>query len=175
MKKTKKYGFGGMLGKIGPAIQKAVAAKAPASGLKAIPSSLSAQQALFDRNMAQAAALPAAERAKYNEGFQKAAARGDSSTIRPGTTFGNGSGLKSPTQTVGQPPVPIGPSKLGAAAASRMGGMSGLGGMPNMGRTVINKGVVPGRMKKGGAVKASSASKRADGIATKGKTKGRMV
>jgi hypothetical protein len=29
--------------------------------------------------------------------------------------------------------------------------------------------------KKGGAVKTSSASKRADGIATKGKTKGRMV
>ena len=29
--------------------------------------------------------------------------------------------------------------------------------------------------KKGGKVKASSASKRADGIATKGKTKGRMV
>ena len=31
------------------------------------------------------------------------------------------------------------------------------------------------RMKKGGKVKASSASKRADGCATKGKTKGRMI
>ena len=30
-------------------------------------------------------------------------------------------------------------------------------------------------MKKGGKVKMSSASKRADGIATKGKTRGRMV
>ena len=30
-------------------------------------------------------------------------------------------------------------------------------------------------MKKGGKVKASSASKRADGIATKGKTRGRMI
>jgi hypothetical protein len=30
-------------------------------------------------------------------------------------------------------------------------------------------------MKKGGRVKASSASKRADGCATKGKTRGRMV
>ena len=30
-------------------------------------------------------------------------------------------------------------------------------------------------MKKGGKVKMSSASKRADGIATKGKTKGRIV
>jgi hypothetical protein len=32
-----------------------------------------------------------------------------------------------------------------------------------------------GEFKKGGKVKASSASKRADGIATKGKTKGRMI
>ena len=32
-----------------------------------------------------------------------------------------------------------------------------------------------GTFKKGGKVKMSSASKRADGIATKGKTKGRMV
>ena len=32
-----------------------------------------------------------------------------------------------------------------------------------------------GGMKKGGKVKMSSASKRADGIATKGKTKGRIV
>jgi hypothetical protein len=32
-----------------------------------------------------------------------------------------------------------------------------------------------GGMKKGGRVKVSSASKRADGIATKGKTRGRMV
>jgi hypothetical protein len=30
-------------------------------------------------------------------------------------------------------------------------------------------------MKKGGKVKMSTASKRADGIATKGKTKGRIV
>jgi hypothetical protein len=32
-----------------------------------------------------------------------------------------------------------------------------------------------GGMKKGGRVKVSSASKRADGIATRGKTRGRMV
>ena len=31
------------------------------------------------------------------------------------------------------------------------------------------------RMKKGGKVKASSASKRADGCATKGKTKGKII
>jgi hypothetical protein len=34
---------------------------------------------------------------------------------------------------------------------------------------------VPQGMKKGGKVKVSSASKRADGIAVKGKTRGRMV
>ena len=33
----------------------------------------------------------------------------------------------------------------------------------------------PTGMKKGGKVKASSASKRADGIAQRGKTRGRMV
>jgi hypothetical protein len=33
----------------------------------------------------------------------------------------------------------------------------------------------PQTMKKGGKVKASSASKRADGCAVKGKTRGRMV
>jgi hypothetical protein len=36
-------------------------------------------------------------------------------------------------------------------------------------------GVKPTTMKKGGKVKASSASKRADGCAIRGKTKGRMV
>jgi hypothetical protein len=50
--------------------------------------------------------------------------------------------------------------KVGVALASKMGGMGGAQGMG---------------MKKGGAVKASSASKRADGCATKGKTKGKMV
>jgi hypothetical protein len=36
-------------------------------------------------------------------------------------------------------------------------------------------GAKPTAMKKGGKVKASSASKRADGCCVKGKTKGRMV
>ena len=40
----------------------------------------------------------------------------------------------------------------------------------------IKRGLMAGSgMKKGGKVKMSSASKRADGIATKGKTKGRIV
>lgn len=62
-----------------------------------------------------------------------------------------------------------------------------LGG-PGMGRGPMGRGPMdnprgpmggpnrpmPSRMKKGGSVK-SSASKRADGIATKGKTRGKMV
>ena len=63
-------------------------------------------------------------------------------------------------------------SKARARFISRAGGGGGGGGMaPDTER-------VPGKrqlkMKKGGMVK-SSASKRADGIAVKGKTKGRMV
>jgi hypothetical protein len=37
------------------------------------------------------------------------------------------------------------------------------------------RGLGPGGMKEGGKVKTSSASKRADGCAIKGKTKGKMV
>jgi hypothetical protein len=57
-------------------------------------------------------------------------------------------------------------------------------GSPGMGRGPMGRGPrgpmggpgrpMPSRMKKGGSVK-SSASKRADGIATKGKTRGKMV
>lgn len=50
----------------------------------------------------------------------------------------------------------------------RGGGSSGTGGAAEL-KSIMN----PKAMKKGG--KVSSASKRADGIATKGKTRGRMV
>jgi len=54
----------------------------------------------------------------------------------------------------------------GAISQSGLGSaISGLGGMPKGGTT----------FKKGGKVKASSASKRADGCAVRGKTKGKMV
>ena len=70
-----------------------------------------------------------------------------------------------------------------------MGGAAGLGSVRNPGnlppignlRNVLAQAAgAKGQMfKKGGAVKASksvsSASKRADGIATKGKTRGKMV
>jgi len=56
--------------------------------------------------------------------------------------------------------------------APKGGGGGGGGGMfPDTEKT---PGKRPLKMKKGGSVK-SSASKRADGIAKKGKTKGRMV
>ena len=57
------------------------------------------------------------------------------------------------------------------------GGARGGGGGGGMNPTDIEKvpGKRPMKMKKGGTVKASSASKRADGCAQRGKTKGRMV
>jgi len=42
-------------------------------------------------------------------------------------------------------------------------------------QAAAEQAAVQGGMKKGGRVKMSSASKRADGCATKGKTRGRMV
>ena len=53
---------------------------------------------------------------------------------------------------------------------------SGVGGAP---KTNVNVNLVDDKFekgfKKGGKVKASSASKRADGCCKKGKTKGRMI
>ena len=46
---------------------------------------------------------------------------------------------------------------------------------PTQGRESFNWKTTPKRMAKGGAVKAKSASARADGIAQRGKTRGRMV
>ena len=54
-------------------------------------------------------------------------------------------------------------------ATKTSGGGGGGGGIP---KTGLKK---PLDMKKGGKVKASSASKRADGIAVKGKTRGRII
>jgi hypothetical protein len=57
--------------------------------------------------------------------------------------------------------------KNGKAAFGPSGGGGGGGGMPKMNRDITKN------MKSGG--KVSSASSRADGCATKGKTKGRFV
>jgi hypothetical protein len=66
-----------------------------------------------------------------------------------------------------------GPTPPSGGATGSTGFKSGFGG--------FDSNMFSNRMKKGGSVKASkapkasSASKRGDGIATKGKTKGRMV
>ena len=69
-----------------------------------------------------------------------------------------------PTIT-GAPATPITPKPMGALTGMRPQGLGTTGGP-------LVKPRPPG-MKKGG--KVSSASKRADGIATKGKTKGKIV
>jgi hypothetical protein len=107
------------------------------SGLRSIPMSLEQQQAQYDKNMAQMRALPPAEQDRALEQFQRAAAAGDKSTIRPGSVFGDGSGLTS------------------------------------FGGRRMKEGGAVKKMAKGGSV--SSASKRADGCAIKGKTKGKVV
>ena len=84
----------------------------------------------------------------------------------------------------------------GGSASPTGGNVSGGGMMGSMLRQMIDSGQIKGPkpisateikldlvddkfegkgMKKGGKVKASSASRRADGIATKGKTRGRMI
>lgn len=143
MKKVKKMAFGGSPAQTGmkPPVAKPVwqtvskaantspSAPARPSGLSAVTKSVGEQQALFDKHMAQAAALPPAQRAKFAEQFQRAAASGDPSTVRPG-----------------------GVSSVKPGALQQL----------------------PAGKKKGGAVKAA-ASRRGDGIAQRGKTKGRMV
>lgn len=83
-----------------------------------------------------------------------------------GSIFGGGRG--NPKPPVMPPPTPQAPTKSGFGALSA-----------GEGRAMANRNPAPtGRfpttkMKSGG--KVSSASKRADGIAVKGKTKGKIV
>lgn len=76
-------------------------------------------------------------------------------------------------QPVQAPPVSTKPLMASMGSNSTMGGNSMMGGQP-MGRGLAG-------MKKGGMVKkakggsVSSASKRADGCAVRGKTKGKMI
>lgn len=80
--------------------------------------------------------------------------------------------------------APVTPDPIAAAPAVPPTPVSGTGMRPDLtalaraaamsGRTMPTTGARPVGMKKGGKV-ASSASKRADGIAQRGKTKGRMV
>jgi hypothetical protein len=81
------------------------------------------------------------------------------------------------------------PNNIGEMIGSRIPGATGgstLGDMQTMAqgngetneerkKRLAKQSGQPTTMKKGGKVKASSASKRADGCAIRGKTKGRMV
>jgi hypothetical protein len=66
---------------------------------------------------------------------------------------------------INRSPMPANPTLQDATARMKAGDTAG-------GREIMRKMV---GLKKGGKVSASSASKRADGIAKKGKTRGRMV
>jgi len=81
--------------------------------------------------------------------YQRAIPAEPGATFKPGATF---TGPSPVYETPGPAPVPVG---MGTTTAT----------LPRKPNSAM--------MKKGGSV--SSASKRADGIATKGKTKGRMV
>ena len=82
----------------------------------------------------------------------------------PDTGFGNGAGMPMPT---GGMPMPVGGGMDGGMGGGFGGGMDGVGGMKRGGKVK--------KMASGGMTsKVSSASKRGDGIAQRGKTKGRM-
>mgnify|MGYP003338991766 CR=1 FL=1 len=88
-------------------------------------------------------------------------------------------------QPMMQPPKGLGPGiGSGIGPALLPPGGPGPGGMPMSPGAPVGAAVHPMAAKKGGKVKVkkmakggsvSSASKRADGIATKGKTKGRYI
>jgi hypothetical protein len=179
MAKVKKMAFGGLsLSKLSQMRSPAFGARP--GGLTAIKSPLAQQQAQYDKNMAQAAALPAAQRAQFAQQFQQAAERKDPSTIRPGTIMGKPGGLTAANaasaaglqQMAQRAAAQTKPTGLGSAMS---GPKTGLGTAMGMNK-LAGAGVALGKklgMKSGGSV--GSASKRADGIATKGKTKGKMI
>jgi len=86
----------------------------------------------------------------------------DVSVIKPGAGFGDDIKTKKPGGRAGG----------GYIQKMAKGGMPDLTGDGKVTRADVLKG--RGVFKKGGAVK-SSASKRADGIAQRGKTRGKMV
>jgi hypothetical protein len=153
------------------------AAPAKPGGLAAVKPPRAQQQAQFDKNMAQAAALPAAQRAQFAQQFQQAAARKDPSTIRPGTTMGKPGPIGSMPKSAPAGGMSDAAKTYAAAAKSAMNSTnsgtpkSGTGPKPGFGAAVKQMGLGP-RMKSGGSV--SSASKRADGIAQRGKTRGKV-
>ena len=82
-----------------------------------------------------------------------------------------GLGLRPTVPLTGGPLPPAGMKKGGSVKKMAAGGAAGNHGQPTRPGRTTGMGQ-PMKYKKGGAV---SASKRADGCATKGKTKGKMV
>ena len=138
----------------------------------------------------------------HNKGFAKKAGvpqsvGKDFSEASKGMKFGSGSGTRADRQGVNQPKTDHGGQALfkkGGSMASKMNpGMMAMMAKKKAGAKKMNTGGMPmkdgkpafigdgkGTMKKGGmAMKkmamSGSASSRADGVATKGKTKGKMM
>lgn len=124
-----------------------------------------------------------------DQGNAGGAMRGlDRAAAMSGRTFPNAPAVVPSVNPAVTPASPAGarPDLTGLSQAAAMSGrtmpttgvrpdLTGLGQAAAMsGRTMPATGARPVGMKKGGKV-ASSASKRADGIAQRGKTKGRMV
>ena len=65
-------------------------------------------------------------------------------------------------------------TSLGERLRTNLSPMFGKGSLPTAGQQLANTRLPATKMKKGGQVK-SSASKRADGCITKGRTKGKMI
>jgi hypothetical protein len=106
--------------------------------------------------------------------FQKRAGMPPSSPPSGGATGSTGfSAAFKPNMPMVPSKLPAPPTNVTTGGGSKVAGASTskpmLKGIKGLGKTVSRS-----MMKKGGSV-ISSASKRADGIATKGKTKGRFV
>ena len=143
-------------------------------------SETAAHNAAFDKMRADVAALP-----KMTGFFGNAqpvkAQQSQQSPVSSGSMMGAFQPVvRAPGQPVQVQNTSGTPAGLGAMGVSGKSMMSAFGQpIARVGSNPMPPGgglpAVPQGMKKGGKVKVSSASKRADGIATKGKTRGRMV
>ena len=130
------------------------------------------------REAAQAAKAEPLKMASFGEAFKEARGRGDKTfeymgkkyttemagskkAAEPKTAFQK----RADKQTAAREAKPKGPSLMERISQ----------GINNPDNPRIRRERAEMGMKKGGSVKASSASKRADGIAQRGKTRGRMM
>jgi len=137
----------------------------PAIGFPAIPSPGAPR-------MISPGPTPPSGGATGSTGFKSAFGGIDSNMLAPsGGAPGNPTGFKLPPGGLARPSTGMPPSSppSGGATGNPTGIIGGTGARADFG---MKKG---GSVKASKATKASSASKRGDGIATKGKTKGRFV